>query len=143
MYIFKLCPAIWHNFVHLKIGLSTHNWMYVRKKNFHVFCTFVIYGWPRASALWVPSALSSSPAAYCSDYRLWIVTMAEYELWAAFLNRTLKIMLSFLNSFERVGASIWCAAARKPSSRFVLGSRFLPSDSLKKLTKNYCLFNII
>ena len=64
----------------------------------------VIYEWPLASALWVPSALSSSPAAYCSDYRLWIVTMAEYELWAAFLNRTLKIMLSFLNSFERVAS---------------------------------------
>ena len=34
MYIF------WQDFGHVKIGLSTHNWMYVRKKNFHVSCTW-------------------------------------------------------------------------------------------------------
>ena len=98
---------------------------------------------PRASALWVPSALSSSPAAYCSDYRLWIVTMAEYELWAAFLKSDSENYAQFSELIRKGCFSIRCAAARKPSSRFVLGSRFLPSDSLKKLTKNYCLFNII
>ena len=33
MYIFKLCAAFWQDFRQLEIGLSTHNWMYVRKKN--------------------------------------------------------------------------------------------------------------
>ena len=105
----------------------------------------VIYVWPLASALWVPSALSSSPAAYCSDYRLWIVTMAEYELWAAFLKSDSENYAQFSELIRKGCFSIRCAAARKPSSRFVLGSRFLPSDSLKKTDKKLLLvqYNLI
>ena len=36
----KLCAAIWQDFGHLKIGSSTHNWMYLRKKNFYDSCTW-------------------------------------------------------------------------------------------------------
>ena len=38
--IFKSCAAIWQDFGHLKIGSSTHNWMYLRKKNFYDSCTW-------------------------------------------------------------------------------------------------------
>ena len=101
------------------------------------------YGCPLASALWVPSALSRSPAAYCSDYRLWIVTMAEYELWAAFLKSDSENYAQFSELIRKGWGFNSMCCYWKPSYRFVLGSRFLPSDSLKKLTKNYCLLNII
>ena len=59
---------------------------------------------------------------------------SEYEL---FKSSSPEIMLSFLNSFERV-ASIRSAA----SLQFVRGSR-LSARPLKNRQKCYCIFNII
>ena len=83
--------------------------------------------------------------------RLHTVQTTVCELWQ-WLNMSSELLFlksdsenyaQFSELIRKGCFSIRCAAARKPSSRFVLGSRFLPSDSLKKLTKNYCLFNII
>ena len=87
-----------------------------------------------AAASAAAAAATVRRAAARTMYSYGPLDNSEYEL---FKSSSPEIMLSFLNSFERV-ASIRSAA----SLQFVRGSR-LSARPLKNRQKCYCIFNII